>query len=283
MTQASDELRHEGESAPRFAAGWYRVADASVFRSARPVALRWMGEDVVAFRGPADEAGSSLRLMQGHCPHLGAHLGVGGRVVDGRLVCPFHGWEFDARSGSLEAVPYSTKATPKVCLRRWSARQVGASVFGWWGASTSLVAELRMPWSQGEAWYSSGAPTEVYAHHGGDWTRAFERGGVEFERLGPGYGCVRVPGQGSTSTDAPLWLVTASPAGDALGRDAIHLRFEYFAARRRDASGASLRERRSGAPLRAWLERAGFERHSESGSRRRALLPLWFPASEGAR
>ncbi len=33
-----------------------------------------------------------IRVFDGTCPHRGAHLGYGGRVIDGRvIVCPFHG------------------------------------------------------------------------------------------------------------------------------------------------------------------------------------------------
>ncbi|MFS1298396.1 Rieske 2Fe-2S domain-containing protein [Streptosporangium longisporum] len=36
-----------------------------------------------------DETG--VRVFDADCPHRGAHLGYGGRLADGCLVCPFHG------------------------------------------------------------------------------------------------------------------------------------------------------------------------------------------------
>ncbi|CAF4939253.1 unnamed protein product, partial [Rotaria socialis] len=36
----------------------------------------------------------------GFCPHMGAHLGVGGKIRHGTCIeCPFHGWTFDGETG----------------------------------------------------------------------------------------------------------------------------------------------------------------------------------------
>ena len=40
-------------------------------------------------------------VMHAFCPHMGAHLGMGGVVVGNLLQCPFHGWSFDT-SGADE-------------------------------------------------------------------------------------------------------------------------------------------------------------------------------------
>ena len=40
-----------------------------------------------------------VRALSGVCPHEGGPLGQG-TVVQGILVCPWHMWEFDARSGA---------------------------------------------------------------------------------------------------------------------------------------------------------------------------------------
>jgi 3-ketosteroid 9alpha-monooxygenase subunit A len=49
------------------------------------------GKDLVLFRG----GDGALGLLDAYCPHLGAHLGVGGSVsADGCIQCPFHGWKF---------------------------------------------------------------------------------------------------------------------------------------------------------------------------------------------
>lgn len=39
-----------------------------------------------------------LHALEGKCPHRGGPLGQG-RLQDGVLVCPWHGWEYDCRTG----------------------------------------------------------------------------------------------------------------------------------------------------------------------------------------
>ena len=42
----------------------------------------------------------TLYAMDGICPHSGGPLGHG--ALDGAiLTCPFHGWEFDCRTGTM--------------------------------------------------------------------------------------------------------------------------------------------------------------------------------------
>ena len=45
--------------------------------------------------------------MDAYCPHLGAHLGHGGRVEGGAVRCPFHAWLWGGDGRCLE-VPYAT-------------------------------------------------------------------------------------------------------------------------------------------------------------------------------
>ncbi len=38
--------------------------------------------------------------MEAYCKHLGANLGVGGKVVNQKCIqCPFHGWLYDGETG----------------------------------------------------------------------------------------------------------------------------------------------------------------------------------------
>ena len=39
-----------------------------------------------------------IRALSGVCLHQGGPLGQG-QVADGRIVCPWHAWEFDCRTG----------------------------------------------------------------------------------------------------------------------------------------------------------------------------------------
>ena len=45
-------------------------------------------------------------MVDAYCAHLGAHLGVGGRVEGECIRCPFHGWRYDGESGKCTEIPY---------------------------------------------------------------------------------------------------------------------------------------------------------------------------------
>jgi len=59
-----------------FAKGWYVVGWSADLEVGAVTPLRYFGRDFVLFRGEDARA----TLLAAHCPHLGAHLGFGGRV-----------------------------------------------------------------------------------------------------------------------------------------------------------------------------------------------------------
>jgi len=69
-----------------------------------PMPLQVAGERVVLFR---DESGQASALVD-RCPHRGVRLSMG-RVVDGCIECPFHGWRFSG-DGANCGVPWNPDA-----------------------------------------------------------------------------------------------------------------------------------------------------------------------------
>ena len=77
-------------------------------------------------------------VNEAYCPHLGADLGpaAGGRVRGGRLVCGFHGFEYDV-AGQCVATPFAPP--PRAArLRVFEAREVAGLIFAWWGIEGRL-------------------------------------------------------------------------------------------------------------------------------------------------
>ncbi|WP_375288401.1 Rieske 2Fe-2S domain-containing protein [Sphingomonas sp.] len=81
------------------AAGWHPVAELARL-GRRPLARRLLGEPLVVFAGEDGPV-----VLRDRCPHRGMPLS-GGRVREGRIVCPYHGWAFGA-GGVCRAVPGS--------------------------------------------------------------------------------------------------------------------------------------------------------------------------------
>src|SRR6185437_1246938 len=59
-----------------FGYGWYQVGYADELASGAVRPVRALGRDFVLWCGGDGQA----HLMEAYCPHLGAHLGYGGRV-----------------------------------------------------------------------------------------------------------------------------------------------------------------------------------------------------------
>lgn len=78
---------------------WYIVLDSKEVKQGKPLAVTRMGEKLVFWR----KSDGEVFCMQDLCPHLGALLSQG-KVVDGRLRCPFHGFEYD-QNGKCQLVP----------------------------------------------------------------------------------------------------------------------------------------------------------------------------------
>lgn len=54
-----------------------------------------------------------ISALSGICLHQGGPLGQG-NVADGRVVCPWHAWEFDCRTGENSFDPEQCVATYQV-------------------------------------------------------------------------------------------------------------------------------------------------------------------------
>ena len=106
--------------------GWFQVAYSDELKPGNVVPLKYFGRDLVLFRTTAGEA----RVLDAHCPHLGAHLGHGGRVCGEELECPFHAWRFDG-GGRCTSVPYAQKIPAKATVQAWSVNEVNGMVMVW--------------------------------------------------------------------------------------------------------------------------------------------------------
>ena len=110
---------------------WQPVALLDELLDPRPVkAVKLMGQDYVLFR---DESGQ-LGMLDRDCPHRGADLAFG-RLEDGGLRCPFHGWLFDVKGNCLEtpAEPVGSKLCSRIKQSAYPAVARSGMVFAYVG------------------------------------------------------------------------------------------------------------------------------------------------------
>lgn len=85
-----------------------------------PLAVQLLEQPVVLWR---DGLGA-VQAFADQCPHRGARLSLGRVTSEGRLECPYHGWQF-AASGQCTQVPALPAFVPPPthCARHFEARE----------------------------------------------------------------------------------------------------------------------------------------------------------------
>lgn len=130
-----DRIRARSGQFPKpYSNGWYKICDTEELTKGKVLSVTALGREFVAFRGQDDKPG----VLDAFCPHLGTHLGHGGKVVGNSLVCPYHLWEFDA-TGKNMRIPYCKKdmsGSKRVNAKQYTvieSKPLGA-VFFWFDA-----------------------------------------------------------------------------------------------------------------------------------------------------
>lgn len=127
----------------------------------KPVRLRLMGENMVAFRNSEGTVG----VLDELCPHRKASL-VYGRNEDCGLRCLYHGWKFDVTGKVLEmpSEPESDAVIDKVKARAYPVEECGGFIWIWMGDPEEVRPFERPPFSPSDETRTSIAKIRVPAN-----------------------------------------------------------------------------------------------------------------------
>lgn len=89
---------------------WYPAEQASAIGQ-KPVKVRMLGQNFVLFR----DAAGAVHCLSNVCLHRCGSL-ADGWVRNDRVVCPYHGWEFNG-SGQCERIPSLGPVQPPMTAR----------------------------------------------------------------------------------------------------------------------------------------------------------------------
>jgi 3-ketosteroid 9alpha-monooxygenase subunit A len=106
--------------------GWFQVAWSAEVGVGEVRRMKYFGREMIAWRSAAGD----VAVMDAYCEHLGAHLGFGGHVEGDRIVCPFHGWEWN-REGRNVCVPYEKHPNRGRRIRSYPVAECNESIFIW--------------------------------------------------------------------------------------------------------------------------------------------------------
>ncbi|MFT3791211.1 MAG: Rieske 2Fe-2S domain-containing protein [Rudaea sp.] len=111
--------------------GWFFVGYSEDLAVGAVKALHYFGRDLVLFRTAKGAAG----VLDAYCPHLGAHLGIGGCVEGESLRCPFHAWAFRP-DGFCSDIPYAKNMPPRAqkepLARSYAVRETNGVIWVWY-------------------------------------------------------------------------------------------------------------------------------------------------------
>ncbi len=127
-------------AAPYIRDAWYVVHESAAVRR-RPVSVTRFGRRLVLWR----DAAGTIVIQEARCPHRGADLGLG-RVVEGALECPYHGFRFNP-AGACTLVPCQGKdwrAPASMKVPTYTVREEHGLIWLWWGDAREDYPPL--PW-----------------------------------------------------------------------------------------------------------------------------------------
>lgn len=111
--------------------GWFVVCYSDELAKGEVKPVSYFERELVVWRG---EDGAP-RVLDAYCPHLGAHLGYGGKVNGNDIQCPFHSWSWNGE-GAATDIPYSKSIPPKMkkpaCERAYPTRELSGFVWMWY-------------------------------------------------------------------------------------------------------------------------------------------------------
>ena len=122
---------------PQYAHDWFSPLRSVDVVAGKITNFTFMGHELIAFR----DAAGKVVVLDAVCPHFGAHRGVGGRVEDGCVRCPFHGLHFNNEGQCVKGDFVSDARSLKhIKSPPWTAHEVASSIFIWHGVDRTRPA-----------------------------------------------------------------------------------------------------------------------------------------------
>jgi phenylpropionate dioxygenase-like ring-hydroxylating dioxygenase large terminal subunit len=146
---------------------WYAVLSTKEVKKNRPVGVTRFSEKLVLWR----EENGSVCCIADQCCHRGAALS-GGKICDGRVACPFHGFQYDS-TGRVTFIPANGKKSvpsSNFKVKSYAAREAYGFIWLWYGTSSDHLPEIPF-FEDLKSGFSYGMFSENWNVH---YTRAIE-------------------------------------------------------------------------------------------------------------
>jgi phenylpropionate dioxygenase-like ring-hydroxylating dioxygenase large terminal subunit len=117
---------------------WYVILESKELKKQTPLRIKRLSENMVLWRDKKNE----VSCIADECCHRGASLSCG-RIVNGNLECPFHGFIYD-KSGNVKVVPANGKNKPvpeTMNVRAYRTYENYGFIWLWWGENELIKGD----------------------------------------------------------------------------------------------------------------------------------------------
>jgi len=114
---------------------WYVILDSKEVRKNKPLKITRFNEQLSLWR----DENNQVCCIADRCCHRGVSLSCG-RVVNGQLECPFHGFLYD-KSGRVTLIPANGKITPvpqTMHVKAYRTYEAYGFIWLWWGEEDNM-------------------------------------------------------------------------------------------------------------------------------------------------
>ena len=110
-----------------------------------PVAIRILGEDLLAFRATSGKVG----LTSAYCPHRHAHLFWGRNEEEG-IRCTYHGWKYDTTGQCVDMPnePGDLSFKDKIKIRSYPTMDAGGAIWAYMGPPERQPDLHQLEWTR---------------------------------------------------------------------------------------------------------------------------------------
>ncbi|XP_010417243.1 PREDICTED: protein TIC 55, chloroplastic [Camelina sativa] len=121
---------------------WYPLYLTRNVPEDAPLGLTVFDRQIVLYR----DGEGTLRCYEDRCPHRLAKLSEG-QLIDGRLECLYHGWQFegDGKCVKIPQLPASAKIPKAACVKTYEVKDSQGVVWVWMSTKTPPNPE-KLPW-----------------------------------------------------------------------------------------------------------------------------------------
>ncbi|CAM8961539.1 unnamed protein product [Rhodiola kirilowii] len=122
---------------------WYPLYLVKDVPDDAPLGLTVFDRQVVLYK----DGNGELHCYEDRCPHRLAKLSEG-QIVDGRLECLYHGWQFEGEEGKcvkIPQLPANAKIPRSACLKTYEIKDSQGVVWIWMSQKTAPNFE-KIPW-----------------------------------------------------------------------------------------------------------------------------------------